>query len=63
MKHQKSFEENRPRKNSNWKQRGPNVVGAGADSSFAAPVDLFVFNVNTEVSADAIIEHMKQSKN
>jgi hypothetical protein len=30
--------------------------------SFAAPVDLFVFNVNTEVTEEAIKTHMKNDK-
>ena len=45
-----------------WRQKLPNVTGASDNTGFAAPVDLFVFNVNKDVSENAIIDHMKASK-
>ena len=43
--------------------RLPNVVGASNDSGFAAaPVDLFVYNVNSDVSENEIVDHMKATK-
>ena len=45
-----------------WRQRLPNITGNSGDVGFAAPVDLFVFNVNNEVTEEAIKNHMKDSK-
>ena len=45
-----------------WRQKLPNVTGASNDKGFAAPVDLFVFNVNTDVTEEAIKNHMKDAK-
>jgi hypothetical protein len=53
--------DNRKRKNT-WRQKLPNITGASNGKSFAAPVDLFVFNVNNEVTEEAIKTHMKDDK-
>ena len=45
-----------------WRNRLPNVTGTNGAAGFAAPVDLFVYNVNKDVSKDAIVKHMKDSK-
>ena len=45
-----------------WRQKLPNVTGASNDKGFAAPVDLFVFNVNNDVTEEAIKSHMKDAK-
>ena len=45
-----------------WRQRLPNITGAAGDSSFAPPADLFVFNVNKEVTAETIKTYMKDTK-
>ena len=45
-----------------WRQKLPNITGNSGDKGFAAPIDLFVFNVNNEVTEDAIKNHMKDSK-
>ena len=47
---------------SHWKQKLPNITGASVDKGFAAPVDLFVFNVNNDVSEDVMKTQMKNSK-
>ena len=47
---------------SNWRSRLPNVSGEGSDRQFAAPVDLFVYNVNKDVTKEAIVDHMKNTK-
>ena len=52
----------RKKSNSSWKQRLPMVTGQSREFAFAAPVDLFVFNVNKEVSEDGIVKFMKDSK-
>ena len=44
--------------NSNWKQKLPQVTGQSREAGFAAPVDLFVFNVNKEVSEEGIVTFM-----
>ena len=53
-----------PRKpsNSHWKQKLPMVTGQSKEFGFAAPVDLFVFNVNKDVTTDSIVGFMKSSK-
>ena len=48
--------------NSHWKQNLPMVTGQSKDFGFAAPADLFVFNVNKDVTADGIMTFMKSSK-
>ena len=45
-----------------WRQKLPNITGNSGDNGFAAPIDLFVFNVNVDVTEDAIKNHMKDSK-
>ena len=45
-----------------WRQKLPNITGNSGDKGFAAPIDLFVFNVNNDVTEDAIKNHMKDSK-
>jgi hypothetical protein len=45
-----------------WRSRLPNITGASKDVGFAAPVDLFVYNVNKDVTEEAITNHMKSSK-
>ena len=45
-----------------WRQRLPNVTGANKDTTFAPPADLFVFNVNKEVTEEAIKTFMTDSK-
>ena len=45
-----------------WRKRLPNITGNSGDGGFAAPVDLFVFNVNNDVTEEAIKSHMKESK-
>ena len=47
----------------NWRNSLPNVTGEGSDKQFAAPVDLFVFNVNKDISEDNIVTYMKDEKN
>ena len=51
----------RDRKQS-WRQKLPNITGNSGFKGFAAPIDLFVFNVNNDVTEDAIKNHMKDSK-
>ena len=46
---------------STWR-KGPNVLGSGERTNFAAPVDLFVYGVNKEASGDQIVSYMKESK-
>ena len=46
-----------------WRASMPSCVGSGQDSQFAAPVDLFVYNVSKEASGEDIKNHMKDSKN
>ena len=43
----------------NWKNSLPNVTGNSSEKHFVAPVDLFVFNVNRDVTELAIVDHMK----
>ena len=38
------------------------VTGQSREAAFAAPVDLFVFNVNKEVTKDGIVSFMRSSK-
>ena len=45
-----------------WRQKLPNITGNSGDNGFAAPIDLFVFNVNVDVTEEAIKNHMKDSK-
>ena len=45
-----------------WRQKFPNITGVSNDKSFAAPVDLFLFNVNKEVTEEAMKSHMKNDK-
>ena len=45
-----------------WRNRLPNCVGSGLDKQFAAPVDLFLFNVSKEASGEDIVKHMKDTK-
>lgn len=45
-----------------WRQKLPNITGNSGDNGFAAPIDLFVFNVNVDVSEEGIKTHMKESK-
>ena len=42
-----------------WRQKLPNITGNSGDNGFAAPIDLFVFNVNVDVTEDAIKNQMK----
>ena len=38
------------------------VTGQSREAAFAAPVDLFVFNVNKEITEEGIISYMKDTK-
>ena len=58
---QRKKEQDRTRKPS-WKKRLPNITGASNEMGFAAPIDLFVFNVNKDVTEEAIKNHMKDAK-
>jgi hypothetical protein len=58
---QRKKEQDRTRKPS-WKKRLPNITGASNEKGFAAPIDLFVFNVNKDVTEEAIKNHMKDAK-
>ena len=40
----------------------PNIKGASKYVGFAAPVDLFIYNVNKDVTEEAITHLMKSSK-
>ena len=46
-----------------WRNKLPNCVGSGQDKQFAAPVDLFLFNVSKEASGEDIVKHIKDTKN
>ena len=41
-----------------WRQKLPNITGNSGDNGFAAPIDLFVFNVNNDVTEDVFKNHM-----
>ena len=45
-----------------WRQKLPNITGASDEKNFAAPVDLYVFNVNNDVTEEGIKSHMKDAK-
>ena len=46
-----------------WRSDLPRVTGASNNKEFSAPVDLFVSNVNKEVTGDTITDFMRSSKN
>ena len=56
-------QDNQSERRPSWRNNLPNCVGSGQDARFAAPVDLFVFNVSKEASGDDIVKHMKDTKN
>ena len=51
------------RQSSDWRNKLPNCVGTGTNTQFAAPVDLFVYNVAKNASGEDIVKHMKDTKN